>query len=387
MKLTSTQRAALLVAVAIAVVGVVVGLRVTASDRSGVEEPEEEGGRVEEARPSSGGAVEGFLAPELVGIDGWINSEPLSLAALRGKVVLVDFWTYTCVNCIRTFPYLKAWHEKYADDGLAIIGVHSPEFAFERRLENVQGAALHHGLLYPIALDSDHATWTAYRNRYWPRKYLIDKDGVVRYDHIGEGGYEETERWIQRLLEEAGAPVEGVASVKDPESIALEFRRRVTPELYAGTRGFFQGHIGNIGEYTPLQDVEYTWPDSPRANAIFLKGSWRAEEEYIQHARQTAGFEDAVLLEYRAASVNLVIRPEGPEPFDLLLLLDGEPLGPLNKGDDVTIGEDGQSYLRVDSPRLYNLVRSPEFGGQVLTIAAKSDAFAFYAFTFGIGQQ
>ena len=334
------------------------------------------------------GAVEGRPAPELVGLLAWINSEPLTIESLRGKVVLVDFWTYTCINCIRTFPFLKAWHEKYADKGLVILGIHSPEFEFEKKLENVEAAAVRHGLEYPIALDSDHATWTAYRNSYWPRKYLVDQGGVVRYDHIGEGAYEETEEWIKRLLEEAGSSVDGVESVMDPQRLPTDRFRSVTPELYAGTRGYFNGHIGNVTEYQPLVDAEYALPDSPRSDAIYLKGLWRAEQEFIRHARETADFMDALVLKYQAASVNLVIRPEkGTEPFDLLILLDSEPLNELNKGDDVTIREDGRSYVRVDSSRLYGLVRSPEFARHELTIAAKSDAFAFYAFTFGVGQE
>ena len=385
MKLTGTWRAALALAAVIAMVAVTVGILVATPDRGSDEESE----RVPERAPESGstdvpGAVEGRPAPELVGLLAWINSEPLTLESLRGNVVLIDFWTYTCINCIRTFPFLKAWHEKYADKGLVILGIHSPEFEFEKKLENVEAAAVRHGLEYPIALDSDHATWTAYRNSWWPRKYLVDQDGVVRYDHIGEGAYEETEGWIKRLLEEAGASVDGVESVMDPERLPTNRFGRVTPELYAGTRGYFNGHIGNVNEYQPLKDAEYALPDSPRSDAIYLKGLWRAEREFIRHARETADFQDALVLRYRAASVNLVIRPEeGTEPFDLLILLDGEPLNGLDTGDDVTIGEDGQSFVRVDSPRMYSLVGSPEVARHELTIAAKSDAFAFYAFTFG----
>ena len=143
-------------------------------------------------------------APELIGTGAWINSQPFTLASRRGEVVLVDFWTFSCINCKRTLPYLKSWHEKYADSGLVILGVHAPEFNFEKDIENVQEAVEEHGLLYPIVQDNQFSTWRAFKNRYWPTKYLIDKDGYIRFVHIGEGRYEETEQWIRDLLEEPG---------------------------------------------------------------------------------------------------------------------------------------------------------------------------------------
>ena len=169
------------------------------------------------------GGLVGNLAPEFLQIDSWINSEPLTMEELRGRVVLIDFWTYTCVNCIRTFPYLRDWHAKYADRGLTIVGVHAPEFAFERVRENVVESAMEHGLTYPIAQDNDFKTWRAYFNRFWPAKYLIDQDGVVRYSHFGEGDYDVTEREIRRLLEETGADVSDIVANDDP---GPEFDRR-----------------------------------------------------------------------------------------------------------------------------------------------------------------
>ena len=151
-----------------------------------------------------GGAV-GDLAPEFSGIDAWINGEPLTMEELRGRVVLIDFWTYTCINCIRTFPFLKQWHARYADDGLVIVGVHTPEFDFEKVYDNVVEATLNDALVWPMAQDNDYVTWRRYSNRFWPAKYLIDKDGVVRYTHFGEGGYAETEEVIRELLAEADA--------------------------------------------------------------------------------------------------------------------------------------------------------------------------------------
>ena len=151
-----------------------------------------------------GGAV-GDLAPEFGGIDAWINGGPLTMAELRGKVVLIDFWTYTCINCIRTYPYLKQWNSRYADDGLVIVGVHTPEFDFEKVYDNVVEATQNDALVWTMAQDNDYITWRRYSNRFWPAKYLIDKDGVVRYTHFGEGAYAETEAVIRELLAEAGS--------------------------------------------------------------------------------------------------------------------------------------------------------------------------------------
>src|SRR5688572_7548455 len=147
------------------------------------------------------------LDQELIDVNGYINSEPITLADLRGKVVLVDFWTYSCINCIRTIPYLNAWHEKYADNGLVIVGVHTPEFEFEKDYNNVKAAVEKFDIQYPVAQDNEKGTWEAYENRYWPRKYLIDNEGYVRYDHIGEGAYAETEKVIQSLLAERAASI------------------------------------------------------------------------------------------------------------------------------------------------------------------------------------
>ena len=160
--------------------------------------------REEEPAAKTGRTGDEELAPELTGITGWINTEPFTLAEHRGKVVLIDFWTYTCINCIRTMPFLRDWQEKYADQGLVIVGVHAPEFEFEKIKQNVVNAVEEFGLEYRVAQDNDMATWRAYRNRFWPAKYLIDKDGYIRYTHFGEGAYEETEEKIRELLVEAG---------------------------------------------------------------------------------------------------------------------------------------------------------------------------------------
>src|SRR3989338_3760347 len=174
-------------------------------------------------------------APELAGITGYINAPSnLTIASLQGRVVLIDFWTYSCINCIRTLPYLNSWHEKYSRDGLVIIGVHTPEFEFEKDYANVQAAVEKFGIKYAVVLDNNRGTWNAYRNYYWPRKYLIDADGRIRYDHIGEGGYDETEERIVELLSEAKNGKVEMDKGK-PNATAVDYRFIGTPEIYFGS--------------------------------------------------------------------------------------------------------------------------------------------------------
>ncbi len=192
---------------------------------------EKEKAPVRENQPPPTESKNGYsLAPELAGITGYLNTEEgLQLQDLRGKVVLIDFWTYTCINCLRTLPHLIEWDRKYKNQGLVIIGVHTPEFEFEKKRENVQIAVEKYGIEYAVVQDNDYATWRAFRNKYWPHKYLIDAEGYIRYDHIGEGGYEETELKIQELLAEIGKNVSGISAIEDTTP-----RRQTTPELYAG---------------------------------------------------------------------------------------------------------------------------------------------------------
>ncbi len=204
-----------------------------------------------------GGKI-GDRAPEFGGIDAWINGGPLTMEELRGKVVLIDFWTYTCINCIRTFPYLKQWHSRYADDGLVIVGVHTPEFEFEKIYDNVVDATVSDALVWPMAQDNDYITWRRYSNRFWPAKYLIDKDGVVRYTHFGEGAYAETEDVIRQLLAEANSEfLDDSLPLPEDQTLDPTFlttrNAQVTRELYGGhERGYADrlygpgGYVGQI---------------------------------------------------------------------------------------------------------------------------------------------
>ena len=280
--------------------------------------------------------AEGPVAPEVEGIKAWINSQPLKIGDLRGKVVLVDFWTYTCVNCIRTFPYLKIWHSEYADDGLVILGVHTPEFSFEEKLENVRGAVKDNGIGWAVALDNDYDTWRAYKNRFWPAKYLIDQDGIIRYTHFGEGAYAETELKIRELLEETGAdPSQLDPALPDDQEVDKSYLEtpfaHVTRELYAGHKRGYQdimfggGYVGHL-EYFRERDTLVFYEDlgEHKDDLIYLQGPWYNGPESILHGRETTGFEDYMALRVSAKSVNVVVTPEGEgaEPFEVLITLD-----------------------------------------------------------------
>ncbi len=224
---------------------------------------------VEESR-----LVDGPPAPEFAGIEGWLNSKPLTLEELRGKVVVIDFWTYSCINCLRTLPYLKRWDEAYRSKGLVLVGVHTPEFAFERERSNVEGAVDRLGIRYPVALDPEFGTWEAWGNRYWPAKYFIDRNGDVRYAHFGEGDYEESEDVIRELLAEPGLP--------DPvsEDVEGETAQGVqTPETYLGYERLEAATF--VGEVVPNKESEYELSQTVPPNGLTYGGRWRVEGERI----------------------------------------------------------------------------------------------------------
>jgi cytochrome c biogenesis protein CcdA/thiol-disulfide isomerase/thioredoxin len=303
-------------------------------------------------------------APELILGGQWFNSEPLQLANLRGKVVLVDFWTYSCVNCIRTLPYLRSWWEKYADKGLVIIGVHSPEFEFEKDAKNVGQAVETFKLTYPIMQDNDFATWRAYSNNYWPAKYLVDKDGNIRYTHFGEGKYDETEKMIQSLLKETGTVTDDMP-VENPE---YQITSR-TPELYLGYARM--EYLASPERVLPDKVMAYTVPEKLPANSFAYQGEWSIHPEY------SAPDEGAQLhLNFESREVFLVARPK-----------DGNTGGVLKVYVDNEVqafGEDNvDGNVKVDSDRLYHLIELPSPGKHQLRIEFVDDNVEVYAFTFG----
>ncbi len=336
---------------------------------------------------TKGDEMNGIRAPEIRVRDEkyWINSAPLTMKELKGKIVLVDIWDYTCVNCIRTLPHIKDWYEKYKDKGLVIIGFHTPEFAFARERANVEEAVRRFGIKYPVVMDNDYEIWTSYANMYWPRKYLVDKDGVIRYDHAGEGGYEETEQKIQELLKQIIPDIELPAIAEDTGSIdkggaVAGICYPTTPELYLG---YERGRLGNQEGYKPGRLVDYKAPDSLVDGYVYARGTWRSEAEAMVHAREIEEPEDYIAIRYHAIEVNAVIKPEGEAGYRVYVKQDGEWVRQKDRGEDLKFTDDGKSYLEIKEPRMYRIVDNAEHGEHTLELSSTSDGFGIYAFTFG----
>jgi len=319
----------------------------------------------------------GPQAPALRGLTGYINtSSDISVANLKGRVVIVDFWTYSCINCIRTLPYLVEWDKKYRDKGLVIIGVHTPEFDFEKDIDNVRNAVKKYGIEYPVVLDSDYATWNAYQNHWWPHKYLIDKSGVIRFDHIGEGGYDETEQQIVELLSENGPKVEMNLDDAGMPSEQTDFAGIGTPEIYLGY-DFARQDLGNEEGFVPEQTVSYSFPDNGdfSANLVFLEGDWKNNSDNVQLESDTG----KVALKFKAKNVNIVAG--SPNGSVLSVSVGGKPVSTENAGDDAV--QDENFVVYVNEQRLYNLVSAQDYAEKTLVFDVKGNGFELYTFTFG----
>jgi len=291
-------------------------------------------------------------APDFARVTTWINSRPLTLGKLRGKVVLVDFWTYSCVNCIRTLPYLKAWYARYHRDGLVIVGVHTPEFAFEHVVSNVRRAVREHGIRYPVAVDDRYGTWDAWANQYWPADYLIDRNGDVRDAHFGEGAYAQTEADIRTLLGERaqGPPARAKGAIAPSPQVQ-------TPETYLGTSRA-QGYTQQLH---PSADFDYGPQTSARPNTIALAGHWRVESHQI-----VAGAHARLVFEYVAPRIYVVAAPPGAGPATLGVSVDGSP----------------RASVRVPDDDLYQLAHMPDAGPHQLVLSVPAGT-SLYSFTFG----
>jgi cytochrome c biogenesis protein CcdA/thiol-disulfide isomerase/thioredoxin len=311
------------------------------------------------------------VAPDFVGNQQWFNTpgnKPLTKAGLRGKVYLIDFWTYTCINCIRTLPYVEAWQKKYASKGFTVVGVHSPEFSFEKSASNVQAAIKQNGLTYPVVQDNKLATWDAFRNQYWPAHYLIDANGAIRYIHYGEGKYGETERAIRSLLAENGAKGLGGESSDSVKAVSVA-DQPTSPETYLGEERT-QGAVGTpprVG--TTSYGIKKI--DLP-TNAFRLGGTWK-----ITPQSATAG--PGAFLDYKTVSMHtyLVLGSAGDKPRRMQVLLDGKPISNSVAGKDVHNGS-----VTIKSQRLYRLVDMPKVETHVLTLRP-APGISGYAFTFG----
>jgi len=319
------------------------------------------------------------IAPEFKGITSYINTNGTKLSDLKGKVVLVDFWTYSCINCIRTLPYLVDWNQKYSDKGLVIVGIHSPEFEFEKNIDNVKQAVARFGIKYPVLLDNDHGTWNAYQNNYWPRKYLVDSEGYIRYDHIGEGGYAETENAIRNLLAERsnqqGLETSNLNQTKliVPKMPSVDLNQIKTPELYFGYQ-YARSQLGNIEGFNPEKTVNYTIPSSNLdTNVIYLQGLWKNNPDNME----LVGPDGKITLVYSAKSVNIVAGGKGHvtvREYD-----NGVQTNNSSKGNDT----DAEGKLSIDGQRLYNIADNTNYGNHHIEIDARGPGFKIYTFTFG----
>ncbi len=318
-------------------------------------------------------------APEFEGISTYINSNGTKLSDLKGKVVLIDFWTYSCINCIRTLPYLVDWNHKYSNKGLVIVGIHSPEFEFEKGIDNVKQAVTRFGIKYPVLLDNDHGTWNAFQNSYWPRKYLVDSEGFIRYDHIGEGGYVETENAIRNLLAERGdkqsiSPTSvNQTNLSVPESQSVDFNQIKTPELYFGYQ-YARSQLGNNEGFDPEKIVNYTLASSKlKPNVIYLEGEWKNNADSME----LVGKDGKIILDYSAKSINIVAGGEG-EITVMEFRKDNQTSNPYS-GNDL----DSEGKLTIDGQRLYNIGSHQDYGNHQIAIDVSGTGFRIYTFTFG----
>jgi len=308
--------------------------------------------------------------PSLGGATGWLNSEPLDPAELRGRAVLVNFWTLTCINWLRQEPYVRAWSQAYRDDGLVVLGVHTPEFSFEHEIDRVREAVRERGIDYPVALDNDYAVWSAFDNHYWPALYFVDREGVIRDHHFGEGRYEQSERRIQGLLglERELVPVQGLGIEAEADWDHLQ-----TPETYLGyERG---ERFASDDGVAPDQARAYQVPERLRPNHWALAGEWTIGPENVV----LAGAGGSIAFRFQARDAHLVLSSATREPNPFRVLLDGEAPGPTH---GVDVDADGNGLLR--EGRLYQLAREPgAIRERTLEITFLESGAEAYAFTFG----
>lgn len=316
-------------------------------------------------------------APEFATGLQWLNSKPMTMRDLRGKVVLLDFWTYSCVNCLRTQPHLNAWYKTYKDRPFVMIGVHTPEFAFEKDPENVKRALKDLGISYPVVLDPDYKVWNAYANRWWPRKFLVDHKGVIVHDHVGEGGYAETEQAIQKALMAIGE--KDFPAVEPDEEIGGGVCYRTTPELYLG---FLRGRFGNAQDFIPKEEQAFTDAKEHTDDIAYLHGHWKIDGEYVEHTRSSAGAQEYLALKYSAFSANCVMSSNTGKGIKVIVELDGQPLPEDMAGADITYVK-GEAHMTVNESRMYRIVDADTYHRGLLRLRVASAGLQMYAFTFG----
>lgn len=304
-----------------------------------------------------------YAAPEIAGIEAWVNSPPLRIEQLKGKVILVDFWTYSCINCVRTLPYLKDWYSKYHKNGFEIIGVHTPEFEFEKNLTNVKNAVNKFAIKYPVALDNNFVTWQHYANRYWPAHYLIDKNGVVVYQHFGEGSYNETENNIRFLL--------GLNAAKLTQEKSGNSEDAQTPETYLG-----YARMENFASPEPMlrnKAMVYSFPNTLSLNEWALQGSWLVSSQKIMSAQADAKLK----INFTARKVYVVMGNSTDSPIQVKVSLNDKAID-TEKGKDIV-----SSTITVDRHDLYEVIALPSSSYGVLQLTASAPGLEIYTFTFG----
>ena len=313
-------------------------------------------------------------SPDLKGISGYINTSQEEIDKhLEGKVVLYDFWTYSCINCIRTIPHLTAWDEKYSDEGLVVLGIHTPEFEFEKKYENVIFATEKFGIEYPVIQDNDKEIWNDFQNRYWPRKYIADHEGYIRFDHIGEGAYKETEEIIQLLLKERANTIGNV--IEEKELVNLdEFRHATfrTPELYFGYK-FAEGRnqLGNDEGFSKNKNVTYQLPDQFKQHYFYMEGTWKNNNDGMKLVSDSG----KIVLNFNAKQVNIVADGNAT----LNIQYDGGMIPEDSRGQDI----DSNGNVVISEPRLYNLIEMNQEGPHEIIIKVLEPDFEIFTFTFG----
>jgi thiol-disulfide isomerase/thioredoxin len=333
-------------------------------------------------------------APEFAQISGYINTpnnNPLTLSSLKGKVVLVYIWTYTCINSIRPMPYIDDWNQKYSNKGLVIVGVHSPEFQFEKNYTNVKDAVQRFGIRYPVILDSDHGTWNAYGNNYWPRFYLIDTQGYIRYDHIGEGDYNQIEKSIQSLVAERAALMgakeisfntKPTAVIKPASLYYIDLTQSTTPEIYIGYSKA-RTPLGNPEGFQPDQTVSYSILSNTnfKPSIVYLQGKWKNNPDNMELQDDTG----RIVLLYYAKSANIIAGGRGGGGIVTNDKEGGGPAATAAATSNKSLGEDLSSDggFRIDGQRLYNLAIHNNYAVHYILIDVKGKGFQFYTFTFG----
>lgn len=307
----------------------------------------------------------------LEGNGGWVDGHgPTAPPSLTGKVVLYDFWDYTCINCIRTFPHLNAIFQKYKDKGLIIVGIHSPEFDFAARPERVARAIAQYHIDFPVVLDKDRRLWERFKNHYWPSDYLYSPTGTLLYHSIGEGGYDELENSIVAALHLSPSPAE------TPDSTS--FSPDLTPELYAGTD---RGHLGNPSGFH-LNEFNYSG-HSEIDNSIILKGYWSSTPDHVFSGKIIQGAAPTLTVTYQGRGVNAVMRrPRHQVAGTVIVLIDGHPLNVTEAGTDTSITSQSQSILQVTRSRMYSIVAHQNYGSHRLDLIFQTPGTSLYTLTF-----